>query len=81
MDGCPDRLVERVLRHLRSVAPDDPARHPTSDDALMELEARVRRLRSFGDRFIHVGLSQYVAQRRATNVRSRFGGKCVATEV
>jgi hypothetical protein len=46
-----------------------------------ELEARAQRLRAMGDRFIHVGVSHYVAQGTAMEVLDRVGGECVAKEV
>lgn len=80
MVGSPNRLMKRVQQRLQSVKPGGPAGHPTSHDVL-ELEARVRKLRALGDRFIHVKLSQYVAKRGAAEVPGRLGGECVATEV
>ncbi len=79
MDGGCDRLVARVQRHLRSIGSDDAFETVLPSD-VEELEARAQRLRGLDDRFIHVGLSRFIAEGSATSLSGRVGGVCVATE-
>ena len=80
MAGSPDRLVRRIQRRLRSPDWAGRGRCLTSRE-VTELETRAQRLRAMGDRFIHVGLSNFVARDAAAQVLDRVGGECVAKEV
>lgn len=75
-----EHVVRRIQRRLGSAGSIDRPSPPTPSE-LAELEARIRRLRAMDGGFIHAGLSEYVAQRSATEVPTRVGGECVATEV
>ena len=73
-------LVRAIQRMLPLDEPVDGSGHLAPDD-VAELEARIRRLRSMGDRFAEVRLSRYVMRARVTDVARQVGGECVATEV
>lgn len=74
------RVVARIQRLWQVVGSADPAGRPNPRD-VAELEARVDRLHSLGDRFAHVRLSNHVADCRLAGFAGRGGGVCVATEV